>query len=98
MSWITPREYSKVNHLANKGVTRVEPANVIKYGWEDAKVAGTLTVLNTEATIKVADIVVDDPRDWSVLPMSPVKRISSFFDDCTIPLYEFLSQNLKRLS
>lgn len=77
--WITPREYSKVDHLARKGVTLVEPANVIKYGLEDAKVVGTLTVLNTEATIKVADIVVDDPRDWAVLLVSLVKRISSFF-------------------
>lgn len=57
---------------------------------EDAKVAGTSSILNTEAAIDAACIVVGDPLECLVLPRGPEKMISSSFDDCMIPFYECL--------
>lgn len=56
--------------------------------------AGTPSIMNSEATIEVLGIVVGDPQDWSVLLVCLKKKICNSFDDCIIPLYEFLFTNI----
>lgn len=64
--------------------------NSVKYGWVEVGVVGASSVLNTEVEIEVVSIMVGDPKDWSVLSVDLKKRICGSFDDCEVPLYEFL--------
>lgn len=41
----------------------MESADAVKYGWVDAEVAGTQSIMSTEAVIGVAKIMVGDPLD-----------------------------------
>lgn len=50
----------------------------------------TPSVLKIEATIEVVGSVVGDPKNWLALPVDSEIRIYNSFDECTIPLYEFL--------
>lgn len=88
VSWITPNEHSKIDHLTWKEFTLVDPTDAVKYSWVEAQVVGTLFILNTEATIEVADIMANDPQDWLVLLVGPDNRVCNSFDDCTAPLYK----------
>lgn len=65
-------------------MTLVGLDDAVRYGWVDPEVAGTTSILNTKVAIKVASLVVGDPREWSVFLMDQEKRIHSSFDDCTI--------------
>lgn len=49
---------------------------------------GTLSIMNTKATIEVVGIVIGDPQDWSTLVVGPEKRIYNSFDNCVVPLYK----------
>lgn len=48
VSWVTPNERSKVDHLARKGITLMELADMVKYNWVDVEVLGTLLVMKTK--------------------------------------------------
>lgn len=49
---------------------------------------GTPSVMNIEAAIYDADIMVGDPWDWPILPVGLEKRICISFDECLVFLYE----------
>lgn len=51
---------------------------------------GTLSFMSIGADIEVTGIVVNDPLEWLALPMIQEKRICSFFEECMVPLYEFM--------
>lgn len=63
ISWITPGEHSKVDHLAHKGLMLEESTDGVKYDRVEVEIVSTMSILNTGATIKVDGIVVSDPQD-----------------------------------
>lgn len=50
----------------------------------------TSIVMSIGATIDVVGLVVNDPLDWSVLPVGLKKRILKSFDGCSFLLYKCL--------
>lgn len=65
---------------------------------DDAEVMAISSILSIGAGIDGAgiegvSILVSDPLKWSTLLVSKEKRICSSFDDCVIPLYEFVHKD-----
>lgn len=56
----------------------------------ECKSSGSLSILNTEVTIDVVDITVDDPLVWLVLPVGLEKGACNSFDYCLVSVYECL--------
>lgn len=69
ISWITPDEHLKVDHLAHKGLMLEESADGVKYDWVEVEMVSTMSILNTGTIIKVDGIMISDPRDWSDFPV-----------------------------
>lgn len=59
----TSGEHSKIDHLAQRGVTLVTSTDAVKYGLVDVEVVGTPSILNTKKAINVIGIVVGDLQD-----------------------------------
>lgn len=56
----------------------------------DTKIVYNSYFLNNEDVIDVVRTMVGDPSEWSDLLVGVEKRIYISFDDCVIPLYDFL--------
>lgn len=80
--------YYKADEVASKGLQLVEPNNTNRYHWVAAEVVGTLSILNNVEVITNVVITVDNPSDWSVLPVGLKERIYISFKGCLVPLYE----------
>lgn len=63
---------------------------VMEYGWMDTKIAGTTSVLSTEATIDTYRIVVANSLEWLALLVELKKRRCISFNNCMVPFYECL--------
>ena len=65
-------------------------SDVVEYDWVDTKIVYNSYFLSNEDVIDAARTMVGDPSEWSALPVGSEKRICISFDDCVIPLYDFL--------
>lgn len=65
-------------------------SNMSMYDWVYAKIASISLAFNSEADLDNASILVNDPSEWSILPVPREKRICTSFYDSMIPRYECL--------
>lgn len=52
------------------------------------KIVWTPSILNIVGDVTKAEITVDDPPDWVIIPIGPDERVCKSFEGCSVPLYE----------
>lgn len=55
---------------------------------------GTPSILSIVEAITSANIKVANPSSWSVFPVNLAERICNSFEECLVPLYEYLFTRL----
>lgn len=69
----------------------MDSADAMKYGWGDAKIVGTISVMNIKEIILIVDININNHLDWSILPVDLKKRICSSFNNGLLLFYKSCS-------
>lgn len=79
--WLRPSNIFQDDEVPQTGTSLMELVDASKYSWVDSKIQGTLSILNSHAIVREANIEVVRSSNWWVLPVESGKKICSNFEE-----------------